>query len=175
MPSTPDLFPYFLAWRAKHGPFDGEFFLDSFRAKGQARYSYFPLSPPEKIFSASSPGQFPKAWNALQKEIAQGPRRKRKPDDPPFTGGAVGILSYDAGRFFEPGWRTAPPPDPLKFPLMWFGIYRDIACMDHRTGRIHISGKFSGIKLEPIRRFGWEAPAAGGRETTERFPSKVRP
>lgn len=149
-PFPADLFPYFLAWREKHGPFYGEFFLDSFKSKGRARYSYFPLSPPEKIFSAATLKEFPKAWQALQNAVGNGRdrslqefRRDRslQRSDVPFQGGAVGILSYDAGRFFEPGWRSVPPPDPLKFPLMHFGIYRDLICLDHQTGRFHFFSK----------------------------------
>jgi len=168
-----DLFPYFLAWRKRYGPFDGSFFLDSFRAGGGARYSYFPLSPPEKIISASSPEDFPERWESLKKEIARLSPPAGGPGGPPFTGGAAGIISYDAGRSFEEGWRTEPPPDPLRFPLLRFGIYRDLACLDHREDRFHFFARDADRMKILRKRFEDLEPASPGTDPSRRKPASA--
>lgn len=54
-----------------------------------------------------------------------------------FAGGAVGYLSYDMVRFFEP---TIPPPprDELGLPDMLFLIAETVLIFDHRTRRLRI-------------------------------------
>lgn len=56
---------------------------------------------------------------------------------PIFYGGAVGYLSYDAVRYFEP---TVPPspPDSLGVPDMLFMVAEDVLIFDHRHRRIHV-------------------------------------
>lgn len=54
---------------------------------------------------------------------------------PVFYGGAVGYLSYDAVRYFEPTV-PAPPPDVLSVPDMLFMIAEDVLIFDHRHRRI---------------------------------------
>jgi anthranilate synthase component 1 len=54
-----------------------------------------------------------------------------------FLGGAVGYLSYDMVRFFEP--TIAPPPkDELGLPEMLFLIADSVLIFDHRTRRLRI-------------------------------------
>jgi anthranilate synthase component I len=59
------------------------------------------------------------------------------PDLPPFIGGAVGFLSYDIVRFFEP---TVPPPakDELGLPEMVFFVTETLLVFDHRLRRLRI-------------------------------------
>ncbi|MDB6153867.1 MAG: Anthranilate synthase component 1, partial [Chthoniobacteraceae bacterium] len=54
-----------------------------------------------------------------------------------FSGGAVGYLSYDMVRFFEP---TIPPPptDQLGLPEMFFLITETLLIFDHRSRRLRI-------------------------------------
>lgn len=56
---------------------------------------------------------------------------------PVFYGGAVGYLSYDAVRYFEP---TVPPPpeDALGIPDMLFMITDTVVIFDHRYRRIKL-------------------------------------
>jgi len=55
-------------------------------------------------------------------------------DDPPFTGGAVGYLGYDAVRRLErlPDLRT----DPIGLPDGWFGLFDDVVAFDHLKHRL---------------------------------------
>ncbi len=57
--------------------------------------------------------------------------------DARFAGGAVGYLSYDMVRFFEP---TVPasPPDDLAMPESLFIITETLLIFDHRTRRLRI-------------------------------------
>jgi anthranilate synthase component 1 len=55
-------------------------------------------------------------------------------DLPPFAGGAVGYLGYDAVRLLE----RVPErlPDPLALPDAWFGIYPVVAALDRVRQRL---------------------------------------
>jgi anthranilate synthase component I len=55
-------------------------------------------------------------------------------DLPPFTGGAVGWLGYDAARLVE----SVPDrlPDPIGLPDAWFGVYPTIAALDRVRQRL---------------------------------------
>ncbi|HEX8297408.1 MAG TPA: anthranilate synthase component I [Chthoniobacteraceae bacterium] len=54
-----------------------------------------------------------------------------------FAGGAVGYLSYDMVRFFEP--TVAPsPPDDLALPESLFVVTESLLIFDHRTRRLRI-------------------------------------
>lgn len=54
---------------------------------------------------------------------------------PPFTGGMVGYLAYDAVRQFEPTL-DAPPPDPLGVPDALFMLADTLVVFDHRLRRL---------------------------------------
>jgi anthranilate synthase component I len=56
---------------------------------------------------------------------------------PPFTGGAVGYIGYDAVRFFEPTVGE-PPADQLEVPDMIFMITDTFMVFDHRFRRLKI-------------------------------------
>lgn len=66
------------------------------------------------------------------------------PDMPDFSGGAVGYLSYDMNRFFEP---TLPQiaTDDLQLPDLYVMIMQDLVVFDHQTREIvcltHLSAK----------------------------------
>ena len=57
--------------------------------------------------------------------------------DARFAGGAVGFLTYDMVRFFEP---TVPasPPDDLEMPESLFVVTETLLIFDHRTRRLRV-------------------------------------
>lgn len=55
-------------------------------------------------------------------------------DLPPFAGGAVGWLGYDAVRLIEK--LPAHLPDPLELPDAWFAVYPTIAALDRVRQRL---------------------------------------
>jgi anthranilate synthase component I len=59
------------------------------------------------------------------------------PGLPPFSGGAVGYIGYDAVRFFEPTVGE-PPPDQLGLPEMVFMVTDTFLVFDHRFRRLKI-------------------------------------
>jgi anthranilate synthase component I len=58
-------------------------------------------------------------------------------DIPGFHGGAVGYLSYDCVRWFEPTI-SAPPKDELGVPDMFFLLADTVVIFDHRKRRMRI-------------------------------------
>jgi len=55
-------------------------------------------------------------------------------DDPPFTGGAVGYIGYDAVRRLER--LPATNPDPIGLPDGWFGLFEEVIAFDHVKHRL---------------------------------------
>ena len=64
-------------------------------------------------------------------------RPVRLPELPRFVGGAVGFISYDAVRFFEPSVGELPP-DVLGVPDMIFLITDTLLIFDHKLRQIRI-------------------------------------
>jgi anthranilate synthase component 1 len=64
-------------------------------------------------------------------------RTATDPSLPLFHGGAVGYLSYDCIRWFEPTI-SAPPKDELGIPDMFFMVTEAVVAFDHRQRRIRI-------------------------------------
>ena len=56
----------------------------------------------------------------------------------PFTGGAVGYLSYDYGRRLESIPERAL--DDRDIPDLHFGLYDGVAALNHRSGRLYLIG-----------------------------------
>ncbi|MFT3991523.1 MAG: anthranilate synthase component I [Luteolibacter sp.] len=73
---------------------------------------------------------------ALEREMA-GYKPVTHGSLPPFCGGMVGYLSYDAVRQFEPTL-PAPPPDALGIPDAMFMLADTLLVFDHRLRRLQI-------------------------------------
>ncbi|KAL3897219.1 MAG: hypothetical protein SGCHY_003569 [Lobulomycetales sp.] len=71
--------------------------------------------------------------NILQQKLAQivYPDRKYLADLPDFTGGAVGFISYDCVRFFEPASDVAGIQDPMELPDAIFMFCDAFVIFDH--------------------------------------------
>jgi anthranilate synthase component 1 len=71
------------------------------------------------------------------------------PGLPPFSGGAVGYIGYDAVRFFEPTVGE-PPPDQLGLPEMVFIVTDTFLVFDHRFRRLKIFANafIDGTKID---------------------------
>jgi anthranilate synthase component 1 len=55
-------------------------------------------------------------------------------DVPPFTGGAVGYVGFDAVRRLER--LPSAKPDPIGLPDAWFGVFEDVLAFDHAKHRL---------------------------------------
>jgi anthranilate synthase component I len=84
----------------------------------------------------------------LQK-LMSGFRAVDFPALPPFSGGAVGYIGYDAVRFFEPTVGE-PPPDQLGLPEMVFIVTDTFLVFDHRFRRLKIfaNAVVEGTKID---------------------------
>ncbi|MHB0976779.1 MAG: aminodeoxychorismate synthase component I [Candidatus Aquicultorales bacterium] len=65
-------------------------------------------------------------------------KRDLPPELPPFTGGAIGYLSYDAGRYLEK--LPVIAEDDRRVPDLCFGFYDALAVFDHLNGRAFLIG-----------------------------------
>ncbi len=71
-------------------------------------------------------------------------------DDPPFTGGAVGYVGYDAVRRLER--LPSKNPDPVGLPDAWFGLFDDVIAFDHVKHRLLFLSRTPGGEEGPGRR-----------------------
>ena len=76
-------------------------------------------------------------------------RTQTDPTLPLFHGGAVGYLSYDCIRWFEPTI-SAPPKDELGIPDMFFMVTEVVIAFDHRRRRIRIVVNAFPDKENPV-------------------------
>ncbi len=87
-------------------------------------------------------------------EIISAFRPAKYPDFPPFSGGAVGYLGYDAIKYFEDVPRSGE--DDLSLPEMVFVITDTILIFDHLKHKIkvvanaHLNGEIDGVYDDAI-------------------------
>ncbi len=91
------------------------------------RWSFLGTAPSGAV---PRPGEDP--FTALKALPGEAPATGE--DDPPFTGGAVGYVGYDAVRRLErlPSKNT----DPVGLPDVWFGLFDDVIAFDHVKHRL---------------------------------------
>ncbi len=103
--------------------------LDSALATAQARASYIAIDPRHVIRAGAHPWQhdpFAAVADAL------GAKRESVDLPVPFTGGAIGLFSYELGGVLE----TLPPPKAQMFADdMVVGLYDLVAAFDHASRR----------------------------------------
>lgn len=136
--ADPDIYPVFKRLARENCAYGSTFYLDSFNAGPDARYSFFPLSPAVQRFTAFTQNSFKRTWDSFKGHIRDHRGPRLPVNLPPFYGGAVGYLSYDCGRTFEEGWQTPAPSDTLGMPLMEFAFYDDVACLDHAKNQLYM-------------------------------------
>lgn len=91
----------------------------------------------EWSFFGSDPFQIISGDLAELREAMQAHSRSSHPQIP-FTGGAVGYLSYDYGRRLEA--LPTQAIDDRAVPDMHFGLYDGVAALDHRSGMLYLVG-----------------------------------
>ena len=101
-----------------------------------ARYSFLGAAPSGLLRVApgggnpiAALGAQARAWRLVAPPGGKGPL-------PPFVGGAVGFVGYEAGGTFEP---VPPAPhDPYGLPLALFGLYDTVVAFDHAYGVMQV-------------------------------------
>jgi anthranilate/para-aminobenzoate synthase component I len=108
------------------------------------------------------------------KEIMSGYKVKPKPGLPPFTGGAVGLISYDFVHYFEHLPRTAV--DDLKIPDAHFIFVDTVIAIDHKlkkTFLISSPAARESIKNPQDETRDWGSHYDNAVEKIRRLYSKV--
>ena len=107
----------------------------------------------------------------LQK-LMSGFRAVDFPGLPPFSGGAVGYIGYDAVRFFEPTVGE-PPPDQLGLPEMVFIVTDTFLVFDHRFRRLKIfaNAVVEGTKIDEA----YDLAAQKIRRIVEKLEQSTQP
>ena len=105
---------------------------------GEGRWSYLAADPVDTVrwtaggvvseVSGKLPGN---GFSALETTVPRGAPTSNE-TLPPFAGGAIGYIAYDAAYALEdlPGRCPGPPPTDL----MWFGVYDWVLARDARSG-----------------------------------------
>lgn len=122
---------------------DGAVLLDSAaEAGGRGRWSYLCVAPCSLWQdTAQETKQEQDPFAVLRTLAAQmaawgTPPRGNAQDTPPFCGGVVGWLSYEAGRHLER--LPQPIPDDVGVPDAAFGLYDAILAFDHLNGVVWV-------------------------------------
>ncbi len=139
IPWTEGIDPFYVG-KELHPDFEGAVLLESGRA---GRYTFIGHSPFAWVKSKNRVTQIRSADGTEECIIGENPlyvlrrllhsyRIPRIPGLPDFSGGAVGYLSYDMNRFFEP---TLPDiaRDDLQLPNLYVMIMQDVIAFDHET------------------------------------------
>ncbi|CAI8299102.1 MAG: Aminodeoxychorismate synthase component 1 [Opitutia bacterium UBA7350] len=144
----------------------GFFALDSAQSNdGLGKWSFFGANPYEVITNGAD-----------LSELRAAMQRHCPPTHPsiPFTGGAVGYLSYDYGRRLERLPEQAA--DDRQIPDLHFGLYDGIAALEHRTGKLYLIAHgihapeakvLDALELmfkSPAPETNWEQPVRGSWE-----------
>jgi para-aminobenzoate synthetase component I len=108
-------------------------FFDSARRDALlGRYSFLACDPFDwDVFSIDDT----KALKRLREKLVPYPAARR-PDLPPFQGGAAGLFSYDLGRQLER--LPSPRHDEFRMPAMALGLYDVVLAWDHVANRAWI-------------------------------------
>ncbi|BFZ58235.1 anthranilate synthase component 1 [Savitreella phatthalungensis] len=120
---------------AKGEPYS--FLLESVTGAEQvARYSFIGAGPRKVTRTGPGHGEQVDPLIGLEHELSQY-RTISVPGVPAFTGGAIGFVSYDCVRYFEP--RTERPlKDPLGIPESLFMMQDTVVCYDHAFNSLKI-------------------------------------
>ncbi|HEX6539508.1 MAG TPA: anthranilate synthase component I [Candidatus Dormibacteraeota bacterium] len=88
--------------------------------------------------------------------------------DAPFTGGAVGFLTYEAARRYERLPRA--DADPLRLPDAWFAVHDTVVVFDHAEGRVLL---ITNVHRDAVERDGAEHAHAAALQRLEHLDARL--
>lgn len=114
------------------------FLLESAKTTNELdRYSFIGVSPRKVIKTGPTEGVEVDPLDVLEEEMANYKVAENVPGLPKLNGGAIGYISYDCVRYFEP--KTARPlKDVLKVPEAYLMMCDTIVAFDHVFQRFQI-------------------------------------
>lgn len=103
--------------------------------KRLSRYSFLTADPIHRLVASRDQ---PNPWPELSR-LCAALKRNAIPEMPPFQGGLVGILGYEAARWLEPdalAMCDLGQHDDLPTPAMSFGVYDWTIAIDHHKNQL---------------------------------------
>ena len=114
------------------------FLLESAKTSTELdRYSFIGVSPSKIIKTGPTENIELDPLNILEAEMAEKKLAENVPGLPPLSGGAVGYISYDCVRYFEPKTKR-PLKDVLEVPEAYLMMCDTIVAFDHVFQRFQI-------------------------------------
>ena len=114
------------------------FLLESAKTSNELdRYSFIGISPRKIIKTGPTEGVETDPLEILEKEISSFKVAENIPGLPKLSGGAIGYISYDCVRYFEPKTRR-PLKDVLKLPEAYLMLCDTIIAFDNVFQRFQI-------------------------------------
>ncbi|CAI4038563.1 hypothetical protein SMKI_05G1750 [Saccharomyces mikatae IFO 1815] len=114
------------------------FLLESAKTNNELdRYSFIGISPRKIIKTGPTEGIETDPLDILEKEISPFKVAENVPGLPKLSGGAIGYISYDCVRYFEPKTRR-PLKDVLKLPEAYLMLCDTIIAFDNVFQRFQI-------------------------------------
>ena len=144
----------------------GSFLLESVEGpKRIARWSLLGNAPVATIESTADEGD---PLHAVEQRIAAHESAALAGLDAPFTGGAVGYLSYEAAGRYERLPR--PSADPLRLPDAWFAVHDTVVVFDHAEQRVLL---ITNVHRDDVERGGIEAAYAAAVARLEHLDARL--
>lgn len=113
------------------------FLLEAATADELGRYSFIGMSPRKVIKTGPTEGREVDPLALLEEEMSHHKLAENVPGLPKLSGGAVGYVSYDCVRYFEP--RTDKPlKDVLQVPEAYLMLCNTIVAFDHVFQRFQV-------------------------------------
>ena len=110
----------------------GSFLLES--VEGPERIARWSLLGNAPVATVEPDATSPDPLTVLEERVSAGGSAAVAGLDAPFTGGAVGFLSYEAARRYERIPRAEA--DPLHLPDAWFAVHDTLVVFDHAERRV---------------------------------------
>ncbi len=110
----------------------GSFLLES--VEGPERIARWSLLGNAPVATVEPAAASPDPLTVLEERVHAGGSATVAGLDAPFTGGAVGFLSYEAAGRYERVPRSGA--DPLRLPDAWFAVHDTVVVFDHADQRV---------------------------------------
>jgi anthranilate synthase component 1 len=144
----------------------GSFLLES--VEGPERIARWSLLGNAPVATVEPDVSAPDPLAALEQRVSARGSAAVPGLDAPFTGGAVGFLSYEAARRYERLPRSEA--DPLRLPDAWFALHDTLVVFDHAERRVLL---ITNIHREEVERDGLDAAYAASCSRLEGLEARL--
>lgn len=135
------------------------FLLESATSDNQlGRFSFLGCNPRKTIKTGPTTGLEVDPLTVLEKELESYKLAENVPGIPKLSGGAIGYVSYDCVKYFEPKTKR-PLKDVLQLPEACLMLYDTIVAFDHVYQRIQIIHNINLSAVESLEKGYKEAEA----------------